>query len=133
MYQYPKFSMSRGTLVVDENSLAIINSLRDRNFVVESPPPKTKDPEIKKNFLEQRIFVTNNDRDFQDWKNTKGDYSVIFIEQALLADRQAAADAISRAWIKHKVKSLHQRKKRFCLRIVRDSRTHAIQSNIEVR
>lgn len=57
-------AMARGTIVVDENLENIIPFIKGKNIRVITPNKGLKDDEIKKTMLANRIFVTNNVKDF---------------------------------------------------------------------
>lgn len=56
--------MARGKLVVDECVKQLLPALREMNFHVITAEPGTKDLWMIKNLLPNRIFVTNNTKDF---------------------------------------------------------------------
>jgi hypothetical protein len=115
MYQYPRQAMSRGTLILDENVEVLKSALQNKNFHV----------------FTNKIFVTNNDKDFVG-DERKYSYSIIKIEQDILADRDAAATAISAAIRDHQVQSLHKRGVLFHIKIFKNMTTHTICSELKV-
>jgi hypothetical protein len=131
MYQYPRQAMSRGTLILDENVEVLKSALQNKNFHVFTPEPSMKDIDIKKDLLFNKIFVTNNDKDFVG-DERKYSYSIIKIEQDILADRDAAATAISAAIRDHQVQSLHKRGVLFHIKIFKIMTTHTICSELKV-
>lgn len=57
-------AMARGTVVVDENLINLVPELSSRNIRVLTPTPGMSDSKIVSTLLSNRIFVTNNSKDF---------------------------------------------------------------------
>ena len=59
-------SMSRGRVVVDENLAGIVPLLQDRNIRVTTPDKGKTDSDIMRDLIGNRIFITNNAKNFLD-------------------------------------------------------------------
>jgi len=57
-------AMSRGTVIVDENLQEISEYLKELNIRVRLPPQGMPDNKIVEDYLPNRVFVTNNSKDF---------------------------------------------------------------------
>jgi hypothetical protein len=130
-YQYPITSMARGSLVVDEQISELTIHLRNKNFYAETPPPGMGDEDIKKDLIQKKIFITENDAHFLR-DQLKYEYSLILIEKSLLADTKSAANMIGRAIIEHSIMSIHKRGDLFILTIKKNSKTHQYESKLKI-
>ena len=57
-------AMSRGTIIVDENLQDLRQYLMNLNIRVRLPPQGMSDKKIAEDYLPNRVFVTNNSKDF---------------------------------------------------------------------
>lgn len=91
-------AMSRGTVIVDENLRSIGQFLTDANIRVRMPPQGMEDKQIAREYLPNRIFITNNSKDFIRVA-IKYDIGIIATENIQSKDPEILADIISDALI----------------------------------
>ena len=95
------WAMARANLVVDENHTELINPLKDLNFRVVTPVPRTTDPEIIKTLCSGRVLVTENLKDFESYAAVD-EFSIISIRSLNFIDPEpknnVTAKLISDAW-----------------------------------
>jgi hypothetical protein len=96
--------MARGKLVLDENLWQLLPALRQMNFHIITPEPGTKDFWMVQNLLPNRIFVTNNTKDFLRYAPTY-EIGIISVEGLEFIDKEEGPDnqtvrTISEALIK---------------------------------
>jgi hypothetical protein len=121
--RYFYMMMGRGALVVDENLVKLIPSLREINIHVSTPRSGMKDKEIAEELLFNRIFVTNNTKDFLKYAPGLS-IGIISLEGLKFIDsdkthNNKTVDVISKAIIKHKIWS---RKNGFYLELKEDGK-----------
>ena len=57
-------AMARGTVVIDENLRELETYLTEKNIRTRLPPQGASDEKIAHDWLPNRIFITNNSKDF---------------------------------------------------------------------
>lgn len=87
-------AMSRGTVIVDENLRSVGPYLTDANIRVRMPPQGMEDKQIAREYLPNRIFITNNSKDFIR-AAIKYDIGIIATENIQSKDPELLADLIS--------------------------------------
>lgn len=91
-------SLSRGTIIVDENLRDIRQHLMSLNIRVRLPPQGMLDSKIAEDYLPNRLFVTNNSKDFLKAAIIY-DIGIIATENIKSKDPQKLAEMISNAII----------------------------------
>ena len=97
-------AMARGTIILDENLMDLEKPLSEMNIHVRVPPQSTADKDIAKNFLTNRVFVTNNSKDFIKYASSY-DIGIIATEN-VSKDPAKLVEMISEAIIKFNVWSI---------------------------
>lgn len=88
-------AMSRGVIVLDENVQNLKPELQDKNIRIISVNPSTKDPKIITDILPNRIFITNNSKDFVQ---SAAEYDIgIIATEHVNKDPKALSAMISKA------------------------------------
>lgn len=87
-------AMARGTVVVDENLNNLVPELSLRNIRVLTPKSGTPDPSIISALLSNRIFITNNSKDFLQ-SAAEHDTGIIATESLSNKEPKALAALIS--------------------------------------
>lgn len=57
-------AMARGTVIIDENLRGLGDELSGKNIRPRTPPAGLADDKIAEDWLPNRIFITNNSKDF---------------------------------------------------------------------
>lgn len=106
------WAMARANLVVDENHTELITPLKDHNFRVVTPIPRTPDPDIIKTLCSGRVLVTENLKDFESYAAVD-EFSIISIKSLKFIDpaqkNNLTAKLISDAWGKLQLSSYNGR------------------------
>lgn len=116
-------AMSRGTVIVDENLLDLKQPLTDLNIRVRLPPQGMTDKKIAEDYLPNRIFITNNSKDFVRYGITY-DIGIIGTENIHFKDSEKLAELISNAIIDY---SLWSERTGFLLMLSADGK-HSFKS-----
>jgi hypothetical protein len=96
------YTMSRGTLVVDENLEGIDAELSGKNIHIITIPKGTDDDTIKRVYLTRRILLTNNSKDFIS-EASSYEYGIISTEKLRFKDNKKLSLMVSRAIIDFKL------------------------------
>lgn len=88
-------AMPRGTVVVDENLANLAPFLEKKGIRVRLPPKGMSDEKIAEDYLPNRIFITNNSKDFVDMAS-EYDIGIIATEN-VVKDPEHLAKIISNA------------------------------------
>ena len=92
------WARARANLVVDENHTELVALLKDHNFRVVTPIPRTTDPDIIKTLCSGRVLVTENLKDFESYAAVD-EFSIISIKSLkFLGHAHITAKLISDAW-----------------------------------
>lgn len=114
-------AMARGTIVLDENLFNLEDALKEMNIRVRKVRPGTKDDEIlKSDLLANRIFVTNNSKDFVG-DAPKLDMGIIATENIDSKDKVLLANMISNVLSNM---SLWSKRHGFIVRLKSDGKHH---------
>lgn len=109
-------SMSRGTVIVDEHLRDIDTYLTKLNIRVRLPPQGMSDKKIAEDYLPNRVFITNNSKDFLRYAILY-DIGIIATENIKSKDAENLAEMISDAIIDY---SLWSQKSGFLLTLKSD-------------
>ena len=77
-----KDGQRRGTVVIDENLANLAPFLEKKGIRVRLPPKGMSDEKIAEDYLPNRIFITNNSKDFIDMAS-EYDIGIIATENVL--------------------------------------------------
>lgn len=111
-------AMSRGTVIVDENLRDISQYLMKFNIRVRLPPQGMSDKKIAEDYLPNRIFITNNSKDFTRYAILY-DIGIIATENVKSKDPESLAEIVSDALIDF---SLWSQKSGFLLTLMNDGK-----------
>ena len=110
--------MSRGTIIVDENLQDLRHYLTNLNIRVRLPPQGMSDKEIAEDYLPNRVFVTNNSKDFLKFAIIY-DIGIVATENIKSKNPEDLAEMISDAIIDY---SLWGQKSGFILTLMNDGK-----------
>ena len=111
-------AMSRGTIIVDENLQDLRHYLTNLNIRVRLPPQGMSDKEIAEDYLPNRVFVTNNSKDFLKFAVIY-DIGIVATENIKSKNPEDLAEMISDAIIDY---SLWSQKSGFILTLMSDGK-----------
>lgn len=98
---YSKLAMSRGRVIVDENLSGIINHLTNKNIRVDTPRKGESDRSIQR-LIGNRIFITNNSKDFKEFAAETETWIIATEKVRHLMDHELA-ELISKLLREHKL------------------------------
>ena len=98
-------AMARGTVVIDENLRNLANPLQDKNIRTRLPPLGMSDDKIAHDYLPNRVFITNNSKDFIKYA-PQFDIGIIATESLKSLDAENLADMISDVITEYSIWSL---------------------------
>ena len=110
--------MSRGTIIVDENLQDLRHYLTNLNIRVRLPPQGMSDKKIAEDYLPNRVFVTNNSKDFLKFAVIY-DIGIVATENIKSKNPEDLAEMISDAIIDY---SLWSQKSGFILTLMSDGK-----------
>ena len=111
-------AMSRGTIIVDENLQDLRHYLTNLNIRVRLPPQGMSDKKIAEDYLPNRVFVTNNSKDFLKFAVIY-DIGIVATENIKSKNPEDLAEMISDAIIDY---SLWSQKSGFILTLMSDGK-----------
>ena len=92
--------MARGKVLIDENLSQLVKPLTEKNIYVISPPAGMPDMQIIKLLAPNRIFITQNTKDFKAYVSTF-DIGLVSLENLSFIDPEQDGDKNKTAKLIH--------------------------------